>query len=74
MMTMKKGERIQCSLAVLARKRLLDHGSRTDVISVVPAQMSTVEMVPDDPGIWLFHCHMSDHMEGGMVARYQVLP
>jgi hephaestin len=29
-------------------------------------------MVPDDPGIWLFHCHISDHMEVGMVARHEV--
>jgi manganese oxidase len=53
---------------------ILVNGQRTDVIALSPAQMVTVEMVPDDPGIWLFHCHVSDHMEGGMVARYEVLP
>jgi manganese oxidase len=31
-------------------------------------------MVPDAPGIWLYHCHISDHMLAGMVARYQVKP
>jgi manganese oxidase len=30
--------------------------------------------VPDAPGIWLYHCHISDHMLAGMEARYQVLP
>jgi len=53
---------------------VLVNGQRTDVIALSPAQMVTADMVPDDPGIWLFHCHVSDHMEGGMVARYQVLP
>jgi FtsP/CotA-like multicopper oxidase with cupredoxin domain len=24
--------------------------------------------------IWLQHYHVSDHMEAGMAARYQVLP
>jgi Multicopper oxidase len=24
------------------------------------------------PGIWLYHCHISDHMLAGMVARYEV--
>jgi manganese oxidase len=43
------------------------------VIFVASAQMKTVDMVPDNPGIWLFHCHISDHMEGGMSAFYQVL-
>jgi hephaestin len=31
-------------------------------------------MVPDDPGIWLFHCHVNDHITAGMITRYQVLP
>ncbi len=43
-------------------------------LALSPAQMETVDMVPDNPGIWLFHCHISDHMAGGMVTRYQVLP
>jgi Multicopper oxidase len=29
--------------------------------------------LPDDPGIWLFHCHVNDHIRGGMPTRYQVL-
>jgi FtsP/CotA-like multicopper oxidase with cupredoxin domain len=31
-------------------------------------------MVPDDPGMWGFHCHVSDHILAGMLARYEVLP
>jgi FtsP/CotA-like multicopper oxidase with cupredoxin domain len=53
---------------------ILVNGQRTDVIALSPAQMVTADMIPDDPGIWLYHCHVSDHMEGGMVARYEVLP
>ncbi|HEU5401375.1 MAG TPA: multicopper oxidase domain-containing protein [Terriglobales bacterium] len=49
-------------------------GQRTDVVSVLSAQMVTADMVPDAPGIWLYHCHISDHMLAGMVARYQVTP
>jgi manganese oxidase len=52
---------------------VLVNGQRTDVIALSPAQMVTAEMQPDDPGIWLVHCHVSDHMRGGMVARYEVL-
>ena len=29
-------------------------------------------MIPDDVGTWLFHCHVSDHMAGGMMTRYTV--
>ncbi len=37
-------------------------------------RLALSDMILDDPGIWLFHCHVSDHMELGMVTRYQVLP
>ncbi len=47
---------------------------RTDVIALSPAQMVTVDMVADNPGTWLFHCHVADHMDAGMSALYQVLP
>ena len=47
---------------------------RTDVTSMAPMQMVTADMVPDDPGIWLFHCHVSFHNAEGMTARYVVTP
>jgi manganese oxidase len=50
------------------------NGQHTDVVALSPAQMLTVDMVPDDPGIWMFHCHVSDHMDSGMMARYEVKP
>jgi FtsP/CotA-like multicopper oxidase with cupredoxin domain len=49
-------------------------GQRTDVLSVISAQMITADMVPDAIGTWLFHCHISDHMLAGMVGRYRVDP
>lgn len=36
--------------------------------------MVVADMVPDDAGIWLFHCHVSFHNEAGMAVRYRVLP
>jgi hephaestin len=85
MMTMTQGERVRWYLVTIGfgfnfhtphwhGNTVLDGGRRTDVISLSPAQMVTVDMVPDDPGTWLFHCHVSEHMEAGMTARYQVLP
>jgi hephaestin len=41
---------------------------------LMQAQMVTVDMVPDDPGTWMFHCHLDDHMEAGMMAFYKVEP
>jgi manganese oxidase len=53
---------------------VLTNKQRTDVIALSPAQMVTADMVPDNPGTWLFHCHVADHMRAGMSALYQVLP
>ena len=51
---------------------VLVHGMRTDVTSLTPMEMVTADMVPDNPGIWLFHCHVSFHLTQGMQARYRV--
>jgi manganese oxidase len=53
---------------------VLSHGTRRDTIPLLPMGTETVDMVPDAPGIWMFHCHIDDHMEAGMMARYEVLP
>jgi FtsP/CotA-like multicopper oxidase with cupredoxin domain len=85
LMTMRKGERVRWYLLAIGfgfnfhtphwhgNTVLINH-TRTDVLSLAPAQMLTADMVPDDPGTWMFHCHVSDHMRGGMVTFYRVLP
>ncbi len=84
-MTMKKGERVRWYLVGLGEgfsihtphwhgNVVLQDGKRTDVVSLMQAQMVTVDMVPDDPGTWMFHCHLDDHMEAGMMAFYKVEP
>jgi FtsP/CotA-like multicopper oxidase with cupredoxin domain len=47
---------------------------RTDVTFMAPMQMVTADMVPDDPGTWLLHCHVSFHNAQGMTTRYAVTP
>jgi manganese oxidase len=49
------------------------NGMRTDVVGLLPAEMITADMTPDDPGIWMFHCHVNDHIRAGMITRYQVI-
>jgi manganese oxidase len=51
---------------------VLVNGMRMDVVSLLPASMVVADMVPDNPGIWLFHCHVNDHIRAGMLTRYQV--
>lgn len=50
------------------------HDMRTDVTSLMPMEMVVADMIPDNPGVWLFHCHVADHLRMGMQATYTVLP
>ncbi len=45
---------------------------RTDVLSLVTMEMVTADMVPDNPGTWLFHCHVAPHQLFGMLATFTV--
>jgi hypothetical protein len=47
---------------------------RTDVVELLPGSMKVADMVADNPGTWLFHCHVAEHMTNGMFARFTVYP
>ena len=34
--------------------------------------MAVADMVPDDRGTWLYHCHVGDHIPAGMLSEYTV--
>ena len=82
-MTVKKGDRVRWYLMSSTNdfdihaphwhgNTVLVHGMRTDVSSISAMEMVTADMVPDNVGTWLFHCHVSFHMTSGMQARYRV--
>ncbi len=45
---------------------------RTDVLSLMTMQMVVADMVPDNPGTWLFHCHVAPHQLAGMAGLFTV--
>jgi FtsP/CotA-like multicopper oxidase with cupredoxin domain len=47
---------------------------RTDVVELLPGSMITADMLADNPGEWLYHCHVADHIDAGMIATYRILP
>jgi FtsP/CotA-like multicopper oxidase with cupredoxin domain len=47
-------------------------GSLTDNIQLAPGTYKTFEFPEDRAGNWLVHCHFPNHMEGGMMTRYNV--
>ncbi len=85
MPTMKRGEHVRWYVMTMGGQANYHtphwHGNvvtidkhHTDIFSILPAQFVTADMVPDRVGTWMFHCHISEHMEAGMMAMYQVLP
>lgn len=55
--------------------RVIEEGRRrTDVIELLPASMKVADLLADNPGTWLYHCHVGEHMQEGMFARLIVHP
>jgi len=84
-LTMRKGERVRWYLMASTNdfdfhaphwhgNTVLLNGMRTDVTQLAMMQMETADMVPDNVGTWLFHCHVSFHNEEGMAVLYRVKP
>ena len=84
MLTMRAGERVRWYLMAATGFEIHSphwHGNtveiqhmRTDATALLPMGMVVADMVPDNPGVWLFHCHVSNHMKMGMQMRYEVTP
>lgn len=51
---------------------LLYHGERVDVTDVIPAVARTLDLKTDNPGTWMFHCHVNDHVLAGMSTKFTV--
>ena len=44
-------------------------GARKDTVLVPPMRGVSVDMVADNPGSWMVHCHNAYHAEAGMMTR-----
>ncbi|HET9341378.1 MAG TPA: multicopper oxidase domain-containing protein [Candidatus Eremiobacteraceae bacterium] len=53
---------------------VLYRGTRLDVIPLNLNQPAAVDMIPDNPGVWQIYCSVNIHLDGGMEARFTVLP
>ncbi|CAG5873623.1 unnamed protein product [Menidia menidia] len=49
-----------------------DRVHRADVFDLFPGTFQTVEMVVGNPGTWLLHCHVSDHIHAGMETTFTI--
>jgi FtsP/CotA-like multicopper oxidase with cupredoxin domain len=48
-------------------------GLKLDTVLLGPGEEASVSFVADNPGDWMFHCHILGHAEAGMSAVIRVL-
>nr|KAF6320533.1 hephaestin [Pipistrellus kuhlii] len=86
-LTMYKGERVAWYMLAMgqdidlhtvhfhAESFLYRNGKsyRADVVDLFPGTFEVVEMVASNPGTWLIHCHVTDHVHAGMETLFTVL-
>jgi manganese oxidase len=83
-LTMAKGNRVRWYVTALGSendlhtphwhgaKLQLDQRSYIDVIELLPGSMKVADMIARNPGVWMLHCHVNDHMEAGMYTTYTI--
>ncbi|XP_029458209.1 hephaestin-like protein 1 isoform X2 [Rhinatrema bivittatum] len=45
---------------------------RADVYDLFPGTFQTIELIAGNPGTWLLHCHVTDHIHAGMETTFTI--
>lgn len=48
------------------------HGEWRDTVLMAPREKVEIALVADNPGDWMFHCHILEHMAAGMMGVIRV--
>ena len=85
LLTMTKGQRVRWYLLASMSdfyfhaptwhgQTVLYDGQRSNTLTLGPSDTKVADMVPLNPGLWLFDCDLDFHYDAGMTARFKVLP
>lgn len=47
---------------------------RRDTVTITGGGSVTLRFVADNPGAWIFHCHIEWHLESGLAAQFIIAP
>jgi FtsP/CotA-like multicopper oxidase with cupredoxin domain len=53
---------------------MLDNPLQKDMISIWRRSWAVIRFTADNPGAWLFHCHMEQHIPTGQMMVLNILP
>lgn len=81
--TMNKGERVRWHVFAMGTEvdlhtphwhgaTLQHNGNRVDVTEILPAASKSLTFRPDVAGVWMYHCHVNDHLDAGMMTVFTV--
>eukprot|EP00939_MAST-03C_sp_MAST-3C-sp1_P004601 g4601.t1 len=48
-------------------------GGRNDQVDLLAGNTLTVDMLAENEGRWMLHCHVNDHKKAGMISFYDVV-
>jgi FtsP/CotA-like multicopper oxidase with cupredoxin domain len=48
------------------------HREWLDTVLVAPRETTEIAFVADNPGDWMFHCHILEHQAAGMMSSIRV--
>ena len=48
------------------------HREWQDTVLISPREQVEIAFVADNPGDWMFHCHILEHQAAGMMAVFRV--
>jgi len=54
--------------------RNLESPLQKDMISLFRRSWAVIRFKVDNPGVWLFHCHMEQHIPTGQIMAFNLLP
>jgi FtsP/CotA-like multicopper oxidase with cupredoxin domain len=57
-----------------AKSQILDNPLQKDMISLWRRSWAVIRFKVDNPGVWIFHCHMEQHIPTGQIMAFNLLP
>jgi FtsP/CotA-like multicopper oxidase with cupredoxin domain len=80
---MNKGDRVRWHLLGMGTEvdmhtphwhggTVIHEGRRKDSVDLLAGTMTSADMVALNPGTWLYHCHVTDHITAGMITTYTI--
>ncbi|AGY59624.1 multicopper oxidase domain-containing protein [Gloeobacter kilaueensis] len=78
----KRGELVRFNVLALGTEfhtfhihgyRWIEDGRSEDTHPIGPASSWSVAIRADNPGMWMYHCHVDQHLQNGMMGMFHVL-